>query len=458
MSDKNYESRMIDAQVGLNTLSCVRRRSIFIIELFLWIAAVSGGLILVHYCVGLLHLIVNTAFNVRKIFGFSAPAFGPDWYIIGVCSVCLILLLGTLALIWRLYHRAFCDRVSDVWRTREQRRKYGRIAVLEKIATTDQLKCKTEYLQALLDSEPWRNSWDEIKKSAGISDITPVTLSTRDYEKTAEAVFELIGRDIHERAIATGLAVGLNKNPLIDQLVILSASFELQLHVLSRLGKRPNFRIWREMVKRSLGSLFLNTYLNREDLFTLQFLIRRAAMGLEFLANLAEEGAEALEQINFDDGDADEFLDEAEKSGGELFEGVSFVGPMLKSAARVTLKLTTFSLKTGSVGIQQIATLTEKYAQDMVQGVLSGAILNMHGIEIAATCLALDQDHKNKAPAFNPKLSDSAKNIAKYFGAMIAVQIRKTRELYREKRKACFTVLSKHTVAKKHRGETGVSV
>jgi hypothetical protein len=42
-----------------------------------------------------------------------------------------------------------------------------------------------------------------------------------------------------ERAVATGLIVGVSHRRFIDLFTIFAATLELQLHMLSRLGKRP---------------------------------------------------------------------------------------------------------------------------------------------------------------------------------------------------------------------------
>ena len=64
-------------------------------------------------------------------------------------------------------------------------------------------------------------------------------------------------------------------------MTIAASAFELQLHVLTRLGKRPSPRTWMELVKRAGASIFLNTYVTREDALYLNLAIRKAALGLE---------------------------------------------------------------------------------------------------------------------------------------------------------------------------------
>jgi hypothetical protein len=62
-----------------------------------------------------------------------------------------------------------------------------------------------------------------------------------------------------KRAVTAGLVIGLNRSPLIDTLSIAASAFELQLHVLTQLGKRPSARTSIEMLKRTSASLFINS-------------------------------------------------------------------------------------------------------------------------------------------------------------------------------------------------------
>ena len=130
----------------------------------------------------------------------------------------------------------------------------------------------TAYLRALLQSEsaPWKGRWTRYQEKYGAAfpqAIAPQTLSVKDCEQISTVILRDLEEDISERAITTGLIVGVSPNPWIDQITIIAAAFEIQLYVLSRLGKKPSWYIWREMVKRSLFSIFANTYLNREQAF-----------------------------------------------------------------------------------------------------------------------------------------------------------------------------------------------
>ena len=448
MNDATKETGTAKSEISISTLEAVRKRGLFFIELLVWGLAISGFLVLFHYMTSALCTLITTAEKARRIIGLSAPTAGPDWFLLGVCGAIFLILLAILTLIGSWYGNIWRKRLSAVWRTTAQWRKFERVLPLDRTATAEGLKHRTDYLRALLASDAWRERWEPIKKQTGLKDKTPATLAEVDYEKITEAVFRDLGTEIRQRAVAIGLAVGLSQSKFADQLLILSASIELQLHVLSRLGKRPNWRVWRGMAKRSLGSLFLNTYLNREDAFALQFIIRQTAMGFAIGADLADEGAQALSEIDFADADGDEFAEELEKSGGALFEGVPFIGGVLATGSKVAIKLATFSLKTGAIGLQQVASLTETYGRDMLQGVLAGAILHAHGTELAADCLAVDSTHR-RSEAFKQSFFAIAKGMAADCGTLLANQIRRIRELYRAKRKACFKTLGRRAKSAK---------
>ena len=55
------------------------------------------------------------------------------------------------------------------------------------------------------------------------------------------------------------------------------------------------------MLKRTSASLFLNTYVTREDALYLNLAIRKAALGLEIASDSAQEAAGALADIDWDE-------------------------------------------------------------------------------------------------------------------------------------------------------------
>jgi len=75
----------------------------------------------------------------------------------------------------------------------------------------------------------------------------------------------------------------------------------LQLHVLTVLGKKPSVRIWTEVLKRAGASVFLNTYVGREDALYLNLTIRKAALGVEMASDTMQEAAGALADVDWDE-------------------------------------------------------------------------------------------------------------------------------------------------------------
>ncbi|MBI1789967.1 MAG: hypothetical protein HYR60_20750 [Acidobacteria bacterium] len=145
-----------------------------------------------------------------------------------------------------------------------------RILPLRPCADDAELRQRTAYPQALVSCSEWSGT------ALGQCDDP-----RQFYENAAAAILQSIEADIAQRAVTAGLVIGLNRNSLIDTLSIAASAFELQLHVLTRLGKRPSPRAWFELLKRTSASLFLNSYVSREDALCLNLAIRKAALGLE---------------------------------------------------------------------------------------------------------------------------------------------------------------------------------
>ena len=47
--------------------------------------------------------------------------------------------------------------------------------------------------------------------------------------------------------------MGISRNRAVDLFSIAAAALELQLHVLTRLGKRPSLAAWRQMLARGIN-------------------------------------------------------------------------------------------------------------------------------------------------------------------------------------------------------------
>ena len=111
-----------------------------------------------------------------------------------------------------------------------------------------------------------------------------------------------------QRAIVVGRIISVSQHRLVDLLTIFVGTLEMQLHVLTRLGKQPSLAAWRLLLARCGASLFVNTYLSRQDAVWVTLAIKKAAMGFQAAGDVAGEAADAL-----DAGDLD--LDEGLFSG-----------------------------------------------------------------------------------------------------------------------------------------------
>src|SRR5207302_818004 len=70
-----------------------------------------------------------------------------------------------------------------------------------------------------------------------------------------------------------------------------AAALEIQLHVLTRLGKRPSLALWNQMLTRTMSSLFVNAYLNQSESLALKIAIKKMGMGLELASDMIDHAA-----------------------------------------------------------------------------------------------------------------------------------------------------------------------
>ena len=458
----------------------VRKRGVFVIEALLW--ASTGGLVmvLVGYFVLLLNFFVSGAEHFRRILGANAPSSGPDWYALLVIGLAILVPVSAFSAVFSWYNSVWRNRLKSTWRHADHSKRFSKIQPVPKIAGVGDREERTEYLRRLLDGDNWRPYWQKIKEDAGIGDTFPDTLSPERYERAATAVWKTIQADVKDRALTTGLIVGLSKNRWMDQVTILVASLELQLHVLTRLGKQPTWRTWRILLKRMLSSLFINTYLTREDAFLVQFIIKKTAMGLYVLSDLAEHGADHLKDVDVDHLihalDVDEALEGsrhvAEQSGGVLKAvggaagkfadvaiGVPGLGTVIAETlttavgggVKVGLTVTEFSLKTGATGLHLLGTFTDHYGQELMQGVAASVMLYSHGAELAADCLALDASHRTQ---MDPGYKEILTEMAKHAGGILFDQVKQLRDLFSQRRKQPINLVTTYLKRQPHPSKT----
>ena len=280
MASQSASSPDSPALVGL------RRRGQFLISGLLWAAVAGFVAVLSGYILILYHYAIAMAERIRTSLGFAAPAHGPDWFTITVLVAGPVLFMLALALLANWYKRLWRRKVRTVWPQARERAKYSRWQALPGRADDNERAKRSDYLAALLRSELWARK-DTPNEAAG-------------YEAQAEWLLLDLEKDIAERALTTGLTVGISHNRYIDLFTIFAAALELQLHVLSRLGKRPSWHAWRLLIQRCGASLFINSYMNRQDSLALNLMIKKAGMGLYASGDLMEGAAHHLSESDFD--------------------------------------------------------------------------------------------------------------------------------------------------------------
>ena len=237
-----------------------------------------------------------------------------------------------------------------------------------------------------------------------------------EYEALASQLLTAIEMDIAARAVSIGLVVGLNRNRFLDTLSIIASNLELQLHVLTRLGKRPSLGTWLELLKRAGSSVFLNNYVSREDCLYLNLAIKKAALGAEIASDSIDEAAGLLSDLDWD-----------EVLGHVNVPGLSAV-----------TSLATMGMSVGAFGLRQVGAFIESASTDLLQGVLAGGVLYFHGMAIAADCLSLDNQHRQSS-LMNRTISQSMLVACVPAGRMLREQVRRMRSFFRERRQLAFS-------------------
>lgn len=393
-------------------LEGLRRRGQFLISGLLWAAAAGLFVVLSGYALILYHYAIALAERVRLSLGFAVPHQGPDWFMVAalasgpvVCVFCVVL-LG----IW--YKRLWLRKLQNTWPDARDRSKYSRWEALPHRASAAQREHRTGHLAALLKSDLWATA--DCPSSSAV------------YETQAEWLLLDLEKDIAERALTTGLTVGISHNRYIDLFTIFAAALELQLHVLSRLGKRPSWYAWKLLIQRCGASLFINSYLNRQDSLALNLMIKKAGMGLYAAGDLVEGAANHLSESDFD-------LDEALN-----LQHAGLIGMATKS-----LELgATMALTVGQVGLHVLGTLIESAGDELTQGALAAGIIYYHGIALASDTLALDQIHR-QSPAMNRGFRDGVWKMGEIAGSILRDLVRQRRTAFRDKRRQIVRSLPK---------------
>ncbi len=390
-----------DDQAALTSL---RLRSRGFLGYLFWILAGLAFLWAANLCAQLAQRWVGLLRALRGYAGFNVPAHGPDYWIIGGVAILCVLLMIVLASAYTAYRVRWSARLTKVWgeRNHSALTKVGRLPAA---FNERDLKQRFTYLDLLSSSPEW--------KSSGILRQGD---SRSAYCDLSAAILKRIEVDVAARAVTTGLIVGMNRNPILDTLTLLESALELQLHVLTILGKRPTLKVWIELFKRAGASIFLNTYVGREDALYLNLAIRKAALGLEMGSDAVQEAANSLADVDWD-----------EILGGVTIPGLSAV-----------TSFATMSMSVGAFGLRHIGTFIEATANDLLQGVLAGGVLYFHGMSLAADCLAVDREHRASAE-MTRTISQSMLVACAPAGRLLRDQVRRMRAFLRGRRQLAFT-------------------
>jgi hypothetical protein len=393
-------------------LADLRRRGQFLISFSLWAAA--AGLITVGSSCAVVtyHYVIALAERVRLALGFAPPHAGPDWFLLAALASGPLIGILALAFFASWYRKVWLRRVSLVWLNRRERGQHSKWHSIPIRADDGNRQRRSAYMAALLQSAPWARA--------------ACPCSADDYERRAEWVLEELEKDIAERALATGLTVGVSRNQYVDLFTIFAAALEMQLHVLSRLGKRPSFHAWRMLIQRCGASLFVNSYLNRQDSLALNLMIKKAGMGMKAGGDLMEYASQHLSQHDFD-------LDEALNLHHSGIFGM----------ATKSLELgATMALTVGQVGLHVLGTLIESVGDELTQGALAAGILYYHGIALASDTLAIDAAHR-ATPAMNRNFREGVWKMGEIAGSILRDLVRQRRSAFRDRRSQIIRSLPK---------------
>ena len=395
----------------------LRRRGQFLISGLLWGAAAGVLVLFSGYSLFLYHYVLAFAERLRTSFGVAPPTQGPDWFMLCIIAAGPVVCLVCITVAYKWYRRIWFRRLQRVWPDARDRSRYARWQDLPLHVSVSQREQRNEYLSALLRSDLW-------------AVYRPPESSAAGYEQRAEWVLAELEKDVAERALTTGLTVGISSNQYVDLFTIFAAALELQLHVLSRLGKRPSFHTWRLLIQRCGASLFINSYLNRQDSLALNLMIKKAGMGLYAAGDLTEAAAAHLSESDID-------LDEAFN-----LQHSGVLGMATKS-----LELgATMALTVGQVGLHVLGNLIEAVGDELTQGALAAGIIYYHGIALASDTLALDEQHRH-SPAMNRSFREGVWKMGEIAGSILRDVVRQRRTSFRDKRRQIVRSLPKSAYA-----------
>ena len=379
---------------------------------------------------------LNLLESIRAALGIHSSGGGPDWWLCFGLGLALALPAAVASQLYRKYTRYWCHRLQGFWQTRKLPR-CAKIEPLKDRLDEGDLRRKAEYLRALRQAEFWRER-----------DIPDPGETRESCERAAEAVLAQLEKHISRRAIELGLVVGVSSSRLIDRFAIAAAALEIQLEVMTRLGKQPSLAAWKQTINRAAASLMLNTFLTTDQWYGLRNEIRALGMGLEQAADWGEHALNAIGD-HLRDIDWDDVLDHMPK------EPVVDVKAILQVAGTVGAGMVTV----GAAGLRQMGNFIERAGDELAQGAVAGGVLYFHGMELAAECLALDKGHKQSA-AMTRMFSQCLAESARAAGGMLRDGVRELRSVLRKRRRMAAKLAldqAKHALAFAHEKTTAAA-
>lgn len=382
------------------------------VRLTLLAGGIAGLCLIGAYFLVVINYALDLTRKLQAILGLSSDAGTCDWLSLVVLVVILGIPILAALYLYHQYRRAWSLRVMAIWGSGRLARRHATVPGIGS-GRPGAVARQERYLRDLVNTQYWR---DSLTRGDG------TTPDGSDLARDAGNILAACEKDIAGRAIATGLVVGISPSRFLDQLMIVGASLEMQLHVLARLGRQPGLRVWYELLVRAGSSLFANSYLNREDAFMLSYTTKGIATGLSALGD-------TIDSMEFE-----EAFDAAENMLSRFATG-DISGTIVNTALTGIEFGTEQAMSIGASGLQLMSELIEKTGDELFQGVLSGGMLYYHGMAIAADSLALDKQHRNSsAMSRSPVACMTA--VARSAGQMALDYVRKRRRLLRAKKRA----------------------
>lgn len=395
-------------------LAAVRRRGLRVLEWAAWAASAAFLLLAANVFLALVDRWLAMLETLRRTAGLARPAAGPDWFLAAGLALALAVPALLLMVVWARYRAVWRRRLGEVWARPGEMRRHSRVPVLPPLAAGRHLARQRAYLEALESSPPWRG---RLPAPAAAED--PAAFCRAG----AVRFLSVLEPEIARRAMLTGTVVGTGGSRALDLATIAFAALEMQLYVLCALGKRPSPRMWATLWRNTAASLFLNTYLNREETCALTLAVKKAGLGLQAAADLSDQALDSLEDVDWENllGDS------AAELGGIASLAGYFVG-------------------VGASGVRQVGRLIDRYGDELLQGILAGGILYYHGVEIAADCLAVDQAHR-AAPELHRSVREAAGTVCASAAGLVRVQAQELRGALRDRRRQVLSAVQEKAKA-----------